>query len=343
MTPLNVSTRTVSVPNRQAEPAVWTTQMAVLALVFVSSIVWTPPPAQGQPAAWVPGDAKGQRRIQDSAVVPAGGGACPACVTGRCRQCPAERPGHHDSCREGRCVPYCPVRPQHYGFYGTQWRKWPGQGVVPVSDERQATPALPPRLAVPSPDEESTRATEEDVPETESAAEAGRRAVPDIIPPLPPGNPATPAAPAPTRPKPIPQPEPAPPALEPTTPDLMKTEDESTKPQPDPTKPVEPKPAPSGSPADDFESPFPEAAPRPIPATPKPATPPRPEDENLFEAGWRGRSLRKFSVGQSGQVEREAGAGEIRATMHATPVDPLNVPRVPFDPAAESRRLRSGR
>ena len=315
MTSLDVSTQTVSVPNRQAEPAAWTTQMAVLALVFVSSIVWAQPPAHGQPAAWVPGDAKGQRRIQDSAVVPAGGGACPACVTGRCRQCPAERHGHHDSCREGRCVPYCPVRPQHYGFYGTQWRKWPGQGVVPVSDERQATPALPPRLAVPSADEESTRATEEDVPETESAPEAARRAVPDILPPLPPGNPATPAAPAPARPKPIPQPEPAPPALEPTTPELMKTEDESTKPQPDPTGPVEP----------------------------KPATPPRPEDENLFEAGWRGRSLRKFSVGQSGQVEREAGAGEIRATMHAAPVDPLIVPRVPFDPAAESRRLRSGR
>jgi len=123
----------------------------------------------------------------------------------------------------------------------------------------------------------------------------------------------------------------------------MKTEEESTKPQPDPTRPVEPKPAPSELPADDFESPFPKAAPRPDPATPKPATPPRPEDENLFEAGWRGRSLRKFSVGQPGQVEREAGAGEIRATMHAAPVDPLSVPRVPFDPAAESRRLRSGR
>lgn len=315
MTSLDVSTQTVSVPNRQAEPAAWTTQMAVLALVFVSSIVWATPPAQGQPAAWAPGDSKGQRRIQDSAVVPAGGGACPACVKGRCRQCPAKLHGHHDSCREGRCVPYCPVRPQHYGFYGTQWRKWPGQGVVPVSDERQATPALPPRLALPSADEESTRAAEEDVPETESAPEAARRAVPDILPPLPPANPATPAAPPPARPKPIPQPEPALPALEPTTPEPMKTEDESTKPQPDPTKPVEP----------------------------KPVTPPRPEDENLFEAGWRGRSLRKFSVGQSGQAELEAGAGEIRATMHRAPVDPLIVPRVPFDPAAESRRLRSGR
>lgn len=315
MTFLVVFTQTVCVPNRQAEPAPWTTQMAVLVLVFVSSFVWATPPAQGQQAAWAPGDSKGQRRIQDSAVVPAGGGACPACVTGHCRQCPAERRGHHNSCREGRCVPYCPVRPQHYGFYGTQWRKWPGQGVVPVSDERQATPALPPRLAVPSADEESTRAAQEDVPETESAPEAARRAVPDILPPLPPANPATPAAPAPLRPKPIPQPEPALPILEPTTPEPMKTEDESTRPQPDPTRPVEP----------------------------KPVTPPRPEDENLFEAGWRGRSLRKFSVGQSGQAEREAGAGEIRATMHATPVDPLIVPRVPFDPATESRRLRSGR
>ena len=338
MTVLVVSTQTVSVSNRQAEPAAWTAQMAVLVLVFVSSFVWATPPAQGQPAAWVPGDSKGQRRIQDSAVVPAGGGACPACVTGRCRQCPAERRGHHDSCREGRCVPYCPVRPQHYGFYGTQWRKWPGQGVVPVSDERQATPALPPRLAVPSADEESTRPTDEDVPETESAPEAARRAVPDILPPLPPVTPATPAAPAPQRPKPIPQPEPALPVLKPTTPGPMPTKDELAKPQPDPTKP-----APSELPADDFESPFPEAEPGPIPATPKPATPPRPEDENLFEAGWRGRSLRKFSVGQSGQAEREAGAGEIRATMHAAPVDPLIVPRVPFDPATESRRLRSGR
>ena len=52
-------------------------------------------------------------------------------------------------------MPFCPVRPSTFGFYGTQWRRWPGQGVVPASAEDAATPMPPPKSAVPGPDEES--------------------------------------------------------------------------------------------------------------------------------------------------------------------------------------------
>lgn len=89
-----------------------------------------------------------KRVIVDHAVTPAGGHHC---GNAGCRT----RHGHAAGCRDGHCVPYCPVRPSHYGFYGTQWRKWPGQGVVPVSAEDAATPVAPPPSQVPGADEES--------------------------------------------------------------------------------------------------------------------------------------------------------------------------------------------
>lgn len=96
----------------------------------------------------------------DPAVVPAGGGH----AQGRCQRCDGtgcrhqgcrHAGGHHADCQDGHCVPYCPVRPAQFGYYGTQWRRWPGAGVVPVSGFEAATPAAPPRLQVPGPDEES--------------------------------------------------------------------------------------------------------------------------------------------------------------------------------------------
>ncbi|MFM9197268.1 MAG: hypothetical protein ACKOWG_16320 [Planctomycetia bacterium] len=50
------------------------------------------------------------------------------------------------------------MRPDVFGFYGTQWRRWPGSGVVRVSNNEVANPARPPAAEVPGPDEESREA-----------------------------------------------------------------------------------------------------------------------------------------------------------------------------------------
>jgi len=99
----------------------------------------------------------------DPAVVPAGGDGCRHCGGHQCAA-HAGRPhaGHHADCRPGQCVPYCPVRPAQFGFYGTQWRRWPGSGVVPASGVEDVTPDEPPRSQVPGPDEESPRVPEEE-------------------------------------------------------------------------------------------------------------------------------------------------------------------------------------
>jgi hypothetical protein len=47
------------------------------------------------------------------------------------------------------------VRPEVFGFYGTRWRKWPGEGVVQASNNEAATPVRPPQTEVPGVDEES--------------------------------------------------------------------------------------------------------------------------------------------------------------------------------------------
>ena len=53
------------------------------------------------------------------------------------------------------CMPSCPVRPGQYGYYGTQWRRWPGQGLIQASATEAATPVAPPKSAVPGVQEES--------------------------------------------------------------------------------------------------------------------------------------------------------------------------------------------
>lgn len=177
-----------------------------------------------------PGSQGASTRIRDSQIVPAGGGGC-RCRGGECH-CGHRTnagQGHHADCCDGRCSPYCPVRPQHYGFYGTQWRRWNGQDVMTVSDERATTPALPPRMAVPGPDQESMQTPADEV-------EAPARSVPldpreasprfrqpddesDVIVPLEPAPPEPEVeltAPKPAEPKafspppaPMPDPEPA--------------------------------------------------------------------------------------------------------------------------------------
>jgi hypothetical protein len=115
-------------------------------------------------------------------------------------------------------VPYCPVRPAQFGYYGTQWRRWPGAGVVPVSGFEDATPAAPPRLQVPGPDEESPQLIPADDQLDPTSAPEGAN----------PGD-----APALDFPEPVLQPEPAQP--EPA--------------QPEPAQPEPPAAAPAELPA----------------------------------------------------------------------------------------------
>lgn len=98
----------------------------------------------------------------DPAVVPAGGAGCcsvehGAAVVGATgvRHAGWQHHGHASGCRDGLCVPACPVRPGQFGYYGTQWRRWPGQGIVQVSATEAATPVAPPKSAIPSADQES--------------------------------------------------------------------------------------------------------------------------------------------------------------------------------------------
>ncbi len=106
----------------------------------------------------------------DHAVTPAGGHHC-----GRCNDCDPSgcrlHRGHAAACRDGLCAPHCPVRPSQYGFYGTQWRRWPTQGVVPVGADEAVTPSRPPASQVPSAEEESPPLADDDptAPPVESA------------------------------------------------------------------------------------------------------------------------------------------------------------------------------
>ena len=232
-------------------------------------------------------------RIVDPAVVPAGAMSCTTCGGHA-----GGLHGHHDGCRDGHCAPHCPVRPDRYGYYGTQWRRWPGQQVVQVSNEQAATQAAPPRSEVPGPDEESMgpRIDELPVPPADAPAPLTPQA-PDLLPPRPLDQ----------QPMPEPrQPEPAP------------------RRQPEPVPPADPAPA---QPAPAQPAVKPEVKPEPTPA------PTRPEDENLFEAdsGWRAK--RKFAVSQQDAEVKPVGLTTAAAFKP--------VPRVPFDAAAEARRLRA--
>jgi hypothetical protein len=106
--------------------------------------------------------APARRPHVDHAVMPAGGhGSVPAkcghCQRSACPQCRLAVGHHHGhaQCQHGLCPAHCPVRPDVFGFYGTKWRKWPGEGVVQASNNEAATPVRPPRAEVPAVDEES--------------------------------------------------------------------------------------------------------------------------------------------------------------------------------------------
>lgn len=87
---------------------------------------------------------------------------------------------HGRECREGACAPHCPVRPEAFGHYQTQWRRWPGGEPRADQPRDTSTPAPPPRSLVPEADEESPRRPADVAPQAviapaAAAAVAGRR------------------------------------------------------------------------------------------------------------------------------------------------------------------------
>lgn len=138
-------------------------------------------PAASRPAASRPAPSRSARSAPrvDHAVTPAGGAGsgqsrCSQCERPACSQCRLAEGSHagHRQCEHGLCPAHCPVRPEVFGFYGTQWRKWPGSGVVQASNNEAVTPARPPRAEVPGAGEESLEpdAAAADLPAPPAAA-----------------------------------------------------------------------------------------------------------------------------------------------------------------------------
>ena len=252
-------------------------------------------------------------------------------------------------------MPYCPVRPQQFGFYGTQWRRWPGSAVVQVSGTRDAGPVSPPRSAVPGPGEESMNPEGDREPAGNPGADAG-------TPPAPVDEPRDLMPEAPRRNDPVVAPK-QPQVVEPA-PEIRREPMDEPQPEPKPTPaepkltPSEPKPIPAEPKPIPAEPKLTPAEPKTIPAEPKttPAEPkapapeskPRPEDENLFEVlsdaapAWRVQ--RRFAVGAAEAEGPVTPDGDrVEPVTHLEPSAPKAVSRVPFDPAAETRRLRATR
>lgn len=241
--------------------------------------------------------------VVDRAVVPAGGvAACHQCGPGGCRTGHAHR--HHRDCREGACVPYCPVRPGTFGFYGTQWRRWPGEGVVPVSHDRDATPASPPRSEVPGPNEESLEPPPAELPV--------------------PGN-EPPATPADT---PDDVPSPPEPEAEPAEPRQPEGGGEAVAPEPQELPPATEKPADADQPA----------APRPEDENLFDDSAARRVRRKIPVAGG---SVPSRGMSSSAAVRQAAHEGVDSAKSAVTPrPDRRAVPLVPFDPRVELERMR---
>jgi len=125
------------------------------------------------------------------------------CQSGQCAagKQPPNHPGRceghcaNGGCGKPGCPAQCPVRPDRFGFYGTQWRSWPGQGVVQASFTEAATPVRPPKSEVPDADEESPQSAAELPADEGPQAEESRDEEPaaELLPPA--KFPAQPPAP----------------------------------------------------------------------------------------------------------------------------------------------------
>ncbi|MFO0190957.1 MAG: hypothetical protein ACK54F_06880 [Planctomycetia bacterium] len=145
--------------------------LAIVILIVVAS-----PVAASEIMAAVPSKSAPPALIKPPARERQSGGGCQNghCAAGK------QHHRHADRC-EGRCAngncgkpgcpAQCPVRPDRFGFYGTQWRVWPGQGVVQASFTDAATPVRPPKSEIPDVAEESPRSAPELLTEQESGEE----------------------------------------------------------------------------------------------------------------------------------------------------------------------------
>ena len=118
------------------------------------------------------------------------------------------RPSHacaacRGDCRGGACPAQCPVRPDEFGFYETQWRTWPGTGGVRQVNLEAVTPVSPPRSEVPPVDQESRALPPAEAEPSADAVLPLPQPVPDRQPPREPRPPAAPEEPdAPQKPEP---------------------------------------------------------------------------------------------------------------------------------------------
>lgn len=154
----------------------------------------------------VPGD-----NATGSGVVPAGGARHRAtkgdsCAPADCPQCQARKHSRHHSGGPEipGCPAHCPVRPDRFGYYQTNWRRWPGNVVKPASFEENAVPVSPPKSVVPGIDEEGGAADEameeeggdaDTLPEPNAAAPQPGAATAEK--PAAPAEPVPPVTPAP--------------------------------------------------------------------------------------------------------------------------------------------------
>lgn len=123
------------------------------------------------------------------------------------------------------CPAHCPVRPASFGFYGTQWRTWPGQQVIQAALAEPAPPVMPPKSEVPTADEESpVPGFELPAPDAEDPAAAAPE--PTLLEPADPES--TPRTPLPEEPAPLPRPETAPGSVKPGAPAEDNLFDEAT-------------------------------------------------------------------------------------------------------------------
>jgi len=143
---------------------------------------------------------------------------------GYCRPGKHAKPGDCDACGGRGCPAQCPVRPGRFGFYDTQWRNWPRQGVAQAAFTEPAPPVEPPKLEVPTADEESPVVEGQlAAPEPEAAAESEPAVEAELLPPEREAMPSAPEKPAPS---PFELEEPKEPQLK-------------VKPQPRPARPAE--------------------------------------------------------------------------------------------------------
>jgi len=107
------------------------------------------------------------------------------CGNHQCGHCKHGKHGDCDACGGRGCPANCPVRPGKFGYYDTQWRNWPGQGVVQAAFTEPAAPVEPPKLEVPTANEESPAPTADSIAPEPGDTDMGAEPAPqaEVLPP----------------------------------------------------------------------------------------------------------------------------------------------------------------